>query len=223
MIIDLYGLPGSGKSTVVDEFNRKYQIYEKKGTAEFIALSKMKKISLLKLLKNPPHRKFFYLLFKLCKKRECKNRDLGAYERFIAKLYSLYVFNLYHQARDEEQQFILDEGIIQSLVPITLGYQLERNALYSLIQLLDCDKMISVHCVIGPLECLSRIERRNRNTAAMDELDKDDLVTFIEQYTTRLDELKESFNHYTKKKVILDMTENPIKLVKQLEMVIEDD
>ncbi|HFI0273250.1 TPA: AAA family ATPase [Streptococcus suis] len=223
MIIDLNGLPGSGKSTVVNDFTQSNQQFELKGTEEFIKLSKLQKISLLRLLIDTKNRKFFFLIGKLGKKNTSTAKGIGRYERLIARLYSLYVFQLIQESQVEKKNYIFDEGIIQSLVPITLGFELDIEVLKKFSKLLVSIDFLFVHCEISETESFSRIVKRNRQTAAMDFLTNNELQTFLQTYALRLSEIREILCRKDHGNLWLDMQENPVFLSKQIEMVLKND
>lgn len=230
MIYECAGLPGSGKSTLIQALSERLEIENTKqrvkqiGTDSFGAVSnnsKLVKIS-VKIFRviqplKPTNWHFFLICMRFFIKKLKSNSDFNGYksnyETFIAILYCTYLFDEYRKNKDI---IVSDEGLLQGLTSLALK---SDSGFEDIIQLIQMQKYIKdpithIYCKLNFDEAINRIKLRNRKTAAFDQISVDKLTDYLQNHKEMLESLisKDSFS----KKIDVDMSESTNNTVQQI-------
>lgn len=212
-IIEFFGLPGCGKSTLENFLIEE----ESADTWLFCKMSdlttKYRKTSFLFKIKNFPYKTFFILFLLLCKLPLVSFNNLRIYGGFfrIVLAYS-YAKNTYSTS-----YVVIDHGIIQSIVSVLYGhsqYNL-KNCKKSLSWLADCFCDVSYYfCSIDPSECLKRLRQRNRkNSGRLDSICDD--VSLLHNLSIQKKQF-EILASYLQNTTVLDMQRETVEIAKDL-------
>lgn len=218
IIIDLFGLPGTGKSTIAKElyiefkkreidvyfFNKneylKDEKFEKRRLFDYIKLLKVKNI-------------IFFIQFVLIKKEKDIFRQ-GMKEKIWKKLRLVMLYDKLTQKSDENKICIVDQGIIQDFsdyyININVKHEFVRKYLNCFLK--SNNKYIYVYCDLEVENAIDRIKNRNRKLYNFDLLKEQELKIFLEK-------------EYEKFKIFEDClkdNENYLKIYSSNELVLEN-
>lgn len=228
MIYECSGLPGSGKSTLVEELSNQLRKDNKKvkqiGTDSFWAVKNNNKIMktiikvgrILQPLK-PTNWKFSLIcmqfFFKRTKPANVFSSYSSNYETFIAVLYCIYLFDEYRRSDDV---IVSDEGLLQALTSLSLKSDSGLEEIINLVHMKQYIKTTSlqIHCKLSIDETINRLKLRNRTTSNFDQISGTNLSRYLEQHKSRLEFLitEDTFS----KKIEVDMnepTENVVQYI----------
>lgn len=182
MIIDLYGLPGSGKTYLGNELERYFQ---KKGIKaknitnylrETITGKILKQIAFLTITFNPKINKYFKIL---------KNNALVSNKNniYYLKELSILIF-LYKKLYNKKNIFIFDEGVYHTIIKLFTKIDTQEKDVLSLIkktsQLIPSD-IKTIYLKTSTTESFKSIRRRDRHSCPFDELNDRKLNTYLEK------------------------------------------
>ena len=169
VIIDFYGLPGCGKTTLCKELIR--QSPETIIDVESIWLSYWKQ-SWLKRLSEIPLSKIVKLLVLFLKSPKLSKKERNIYWGFI-----IHILSYNHFKRTNYRVLVSDNGLVQDIV--SLFYKKESRfsekhvkAFSNLI--MKYDNLYQVYCDIPVRLSLERIRTRNRNKGRLDLIEDND-------------------------------------------------
>lgn len=175
MIVELFGLPGSGKTTFVSEFCKIQMDFKNYGTISFIGNSKYNKYKYVFLCFKP---KIFLSLFLLIYSISGKKSSIRVKmkDRLISLLYVIYILDIVFY---KNEKFILDEGLVQALSAFYIGFDFKENILYIIKKMINRKKYVFCRCNLSFEESLNRMHNRNRKTANIDFMDRNELLKFM--------------------------------------------
>ena len=205
-IIELYGLPGCGKTTLCNFIKRE------KGELLYTNADLNKNYKNINiLLKNiyiffyPRNIIFFVLIIYLG--FIYKSRIYA-----ICKILYLYIILFIHKRSKDEVNVILDSGIVQNIS--SLSNDLRFNNELCLYKLLKCFcrefEIIEIECELSVEETIKRVKKRNRKDIWLENIDSKQLY-FIKQYN--LNFLKK---YLTETNYKLNMSKSPEALYKEI-------
>ena len=183
MIVELFGLPGSGKSSLMQRIQGRPFVEA--------APERGLKSALLRAAKRMAP----YMPSSLALKREMRIA-IGATREspeFISASVKDYVNNLcmvafgYRHAGG--RTLYMDEGIVHRVVSFAVNYDL---SIEKMLRLLDAFRSV-VYLDTDMEECLRSIQRRNRHICKMDELDDAQLRRFLNRYRKYFDAINERY------------------------------
>ena len=191
MIIEFYGLPGSGKSYLIRQLNGNKPIgmmTESKFRAFLIRIAK--KAAILApdslLLRN-----------------RIKNLLHGVSDKpvFFERSKQYYLNNLtmlaFGYRWSGNRNIYMDEGIIHRLTSMAVNYDLSVDLLLGLLDLFqEYLKPIKVFYLdVGIEECLESIQKRNRHEFEMDALSGEKLFYFLSNYQKYFDAINRKYKY----------------------------
>lgn len=177
MITELYGLPGAGKSTMIQKLTggSSTSISSIKGVKKvFIHL--IKKIAVY-LPSSMGYKSKMHIIMKPYKnKPQYINRTkLYHYNSIV-----LVSFGYRHLRGN----VYMDEGLIHRIISMAVNYGVSDQDLFALIDLFDSvmKKVKSFYLNVSLDDCLQAISFRNRHECEMDELNEDQLLAYLRAY-----------------------------------------
>ncbi len=191
MIYDLFGIPGSGKSTICDYVEKNCNITDIKNKyiEDFIGKVIFHLYLYLFFLDKASLKKY-----KQIKKIIGNYKDYSNYINPKTKisLYIKYMLFDYYIETKVKKDCIIDEGIIHYCISLYVEFDLEIDKILKIIDLLKVEKIeyIGLSCSID--ECIKNIKKRNRKRCDIDFLEGNDLISFLEKWN-------EGFNIMSKK------------------------
>lgn len=192
MIIELFGLPGAGKTFIINKIRGNAPVgVESENKLKKVVLKFVKKLSLLTPMCMKLRRKMVVLLN-------------------MSELKPLYIKNTVHSYIDNivlvcfgykyvKRDLFMDEGILHRVVSFAVNYDLNSELVLNLVSiLLPYIKLANVfYLLCDEKECLDSISKRNRHICKMDELNEEDLFKFIHSYKIYFDLIEAKYNFAT--------------------------
>lgn len=190
MIIELFGLPGCGKTHLINEIRgnsplalvsenkiKRIVIYFAKLLSSFMPESVFLRKKLMDILSGQE-------LHPIYLEKDC--------QKYIENLVML-CFGYKHAG---SKTLFMDEGIIHRVVSLAVNYNLGVNSVFLLIECLKKYVCISkIFFLDVPIEeCLKGIEERNRHSCLMDELKGSELKAFLLSYQKYFDAIQKKYN-----------------------------
>ena len=182
MIYELYGLPGSGKSTCCDRVQKQCNI---KNQLEFYIYNIIGKIFFKLFLKffkfNKDLKNKFEEIFKILNNSNDYKNSLNL--EIKLDLYIKYLIFIYYIEKKSKKTLIIDEGIIHYCLALYAEFNVELEKIDRIISVL---KESNLKITIGlkcPVEtAILQIKKRNRKRTAMDFLEDKDLENLLNRY-----------------------------------------
>jgi hypothetical protein len=190
MVIEFFGLPGSGKTYLSDKlachFNEK----------------NIKCINLVEKSRTILTYKVLFRILRLYLKISNKYKSLyiqisdllGAYKNKKAEYNTVFINNyieqivlycfLHSHFRNKKGLYILDEGVLQQIVNIIVNYDISQSDIQSVLNLL-CnyfDSFNSIKLDISVDQSKNSMIIRNRHVCYIDELKGEELDKFLSKY-----------------------------------------
>ncbi|MFT0650353.1 hypothetical protein ACMEOK_14455 [Lactiplantibacillus plantarum] len=205
MIIDIAGLPASGKSYFASYFCKTFNSISRGKIIDFIQIDRTTLLGkILHTLFNcfsfffPFQHQTKKYLAEFTKKRPKYNKahTLTFFTNRISYIYYIYlIFRIF------KLNIIINEGISQVLVTFAVEYNIDEESFRKIVSniLNDLEKVNVTFCVfdISVEKDLKSFKDRNRHVTAIDELKGKELRSFIESYKTFLNIYLTEF-HYVK-------------------------
>lgn len=199
MIIDIYGLPGSGKSTLslniqkmISENADYYDVYFFNKN-EYDTTNNISKNLwfYLKLIDGNFWRMYNKISRKIIRNKKIKHQKIKYKIRDAVRLSILYSFIL--SKVDEEKIFIIDQGIIQDFIELLIKYGINEDYIIrDYLNMVLLPQIVFVFCDVCEEQCVERIRKRNRKDFDFDFLSDDELYTYFmkeQKYIKKIDEL----------------------------------
>ncbi len=185
-IIEFYGLPGCGKTTLC---NRLKDIYEKRGYKVGLlpdAVNDLSRWSIIHILSFRECAFFLKFYWAFITKNVCTNLVLSPIRRYF----------IYKSAKRKEKYDLLfiDHGAVQSIVralydvPTPLAL-LKSNLVRDYYRMIPAD--IYINCIITKDEAFSRVKNRNRkNSGTFDQYPDEQLKRVLDGHCTIFSDTK---------------------------------
>ena len=200
MIYELFGLPGSGKTTLGNNIEKNLKI---KNILEFYRNNLLGKIIFHIFLK-------FFILNKELREKyneittvlEDKSKYVNNINAQIkVDLYIKYIIFIYFIEKKVKKNILIDEGIIHYSIALYAEFNVEFNKLDKIVEILKINKTKKIF----DLKCskktaLLQIKKRNRQRAALDFLTNNDLDNLMERYL-------EAEKHFSRNYLCLNASE----------------
>ena len=181
MIIDLYGMPGSGKSTVCNyleqnlEFKNVKNWYIEKTIGKIIF-----HLYLYLFFLDKTSRKKYKEIMKIIDNKK-------AYKNYInsnvnISLYIKYMLFDYYLERKNIKKIIIDEGIIHYSISLYVEFNLEKEKIMKIIELLKLNNVKYIGLKIDIEESKKNIKKRNRKRCPIDFLNDNELDKFLKKW-----------------------------------------
>ncbi len=212
MIVECNGLPGCGKTTLVEEMSKKLSdmgiLHTVAGVNTFRYGNKIKRVvSLLNrsivwtaLSSKKGTESLFFLSFK---------------ERLITLMYLHYLITEYTRAGC---LIVSDEGIVQTLATVSSFTDTETKDTKAAKDLLRSEKLLELNCELSIHDSIKRIADRKRNDSAIDSLQGDALVNYLSHHDDRLQSLRKICTY----SYALDMKKSVGDLVAEVTKMLEE-
>lgn len=188
MIVELYGLPGSGKTSLRNAvLGIESEKTDNNGIADFF-LRTAKKVSVI----TP------YAITKRRQISKIKIRNTEAVYLDISMSYKInnILMLAYGYKRLNSKNVFMDEGLIHRIIGLAVNHQLSEQQLTELINVFNDVLPARIYYLdVGLDECFNSIKRRNRHVSKMDELNNDELVLFLKDYEKYCNYICENYGH----------------------------
>lgn len=197
---ELFGMPGSGKTTIANYFEKEKNIQNIQEKYKDNLFGKI----LFHIFLN------FFILNKKLRKKYHELLDIigdDIYTNIIdnninIKLYIKYIIFDYYLENYCKENIILEEGIIHYCIALYAEFDLDFNKLDMIVDKIYVDsnniKCIGIKTSIE--DVLRNIKKRNRKQCALDFLEGDDLKNLLKKYN-------EGVEYYSKKYELLTINE----------------
>jgi|GEM_PF-2417776 len=189
MVIDFYGLPGSGKTYLANKLvnNYKKNNYKASNIIEFERGNIFWKIyvQILKLFMvfNKTYRNEIAELKFILKEYKTEEARFNNVQisYYIKRL--VYLRTLYKRQIPQKNFLIYDEGILQLIITIAVNYDLPNDLIKKLIDYNSkiLSNIITVYNSISIENCIESIIQRNRHVCYIDELDNVEREIFLRE------------------------------------------
>lgn len=211
MIYELYGLPGSGKTTICNIVQKKYKLNNPMRFFKnnfwgkccmhlfwyLYSLNndlKSKKNQILKILGN------------INVYKNCINPNLNI-NRYIDYLMFVY----FVEKKSFKKNIIIDEGIVHYCLALYAEFDVEIEKLERIIKELDIQPKFVMGLKCNILKTFEQIKKRNRKETPIDFLEENKLYDIFKKY-------QEIFIHFSSSKYIALEKNELIKKIKEKNM-----
>lgn len=191
MILETIGLPGSGKTYLCNEIEKKLG-----NNINSLNISRLtSNIFIFKIIKY-----LFILLSsrtKIARDVKCKVRlvlqqenvksSFGIYkdESYSVNMICCFIL-LYSLLERSKKVYLFDEGIVHTVIKMCADFEFSKETFNSIMNIIESglkDKnWVVIYNYIDIEECLASIKKRNRHVCAFDELSAHDLRLILEYY-----------------------------------------
>ncbi|MCI8273209.1 MAG: hypothetical protein HFJ55_03900 [Clostridia bacterium] len=202
MIVELFGLPGSGKTFYCNELRekKKYRDIMTFYKEKFFGKVIFHLILIFGMIKKE-FRKTYNDLIDIIgtdinkKNWITKEAEMNIYIKYIVIIYFI---------EKNSKNLVIDEGIIHYCMVLFAEYELDKEQCFKIIEYFDNKYFKDKKCICN-INCnidiaLSRMKNRNRKRAPIDFLSDDKLIILLERYEQFIGYIK---NKYT----IIDISE----------------
>lgn len=176
MIIELYGLPGAGKTTIIKKYTggKATSVSGKKGIKKYF-----NKVIKMVAVHMPDSVWYKHQMASLLKPY-VKMKYINMPQKRILNNIALVAFGYKHI----RSTIYMDEGLTHRIISMAVNYGLSDGDVFRCMDFYK-SVMINVKCCYleVPLdECVRSIEQRNRHECRMDELDEEVLRKYLADY-----------------------------------------
>jgi len=227
MIIEFNGLPGCGKTTIKTTLmNKINQKIKSIGVSDYSAENSGKlkrlfvKLGRILSIICPFNLNFSLKCLKLYFKSSSVTEFLSKsfYEDLIAVSYIVYLYREYK--KNKNRVLVVDEGIIQVISSaITVKNVKEKyidDIINDFLALKKRYMFINYDCDVNL--SFERIKKRNRNSAAIDSLEGESLIGYLNKYKLNLNEIRQKVAKNPKYSLNLSAK---LPLDQQIEIIFE--
>lgn len=190
MVIEFYGMPGSGKTTFANEIVKKkpcniswINVVHKSRTSigykVYIKLMEMVAVNDKDYKKN--NDKILDIV------RDYRDVPAKFNEGYIDSYVKVIAFNLwlYKRMYSKQKIYIFDEGIVQQIINMCVNYDLDTVTAEKLVNYLSCGQESRIFYETS-VECTEKsIMKRNRHVCFIDELTGQELREFLDKYNEK--------------------------------------
>lgn len=210
-IIELIGLPGSGKTTLINTMLNDYTVSTNVTTRNNMFQRKLPYLWLKQ------YKLYFCLFFRLqyiMRKSAMKQKRV-----YIKRLIRLVIYLTYYEEKDRDSILLLDEGIVQYITSLEYEHDLTADVLSFAELLLSHYCPIIVDCQIPVAIVEERVRIRNKKGDRYNLQTQNCLRNLLIQKRKNLDLIT---NVYYAPGYSLDMTDSVEHLTKSLYEIVEE-
>lgn len=189
MIIEIFGLPGSGKTTFCQKYSTEKNLKDlmKFYRDSFFGRSLYYIFKYIYFLIPKINIKLKRIMEVLSKKNytNCINKDISIKE------YIIFMCFVYYCELKNKKNVIIDEGIIHYCMALHAEFGVEFDVLDEIINELKLEKNIKyivLNCSVE--KCLSQMKKRNRMRSSIDFMDEGELELLLKKYEKALNYYK---------------------------------
>lgn len=190
MIIELFGLPGSGKTYAINKIkgNNLLNVTSENRIMNII-LSFLKQVSL-----------YMPSSLRLKRKLVCTFNKILTYPIYINNPKSFYIDNLtvvaFGYKHSGNKDIYMDEGIIHRIVSFSVNYNVDLEVFDEIVKIFTpyLSNVKIVYLDVDIDECIDSIKKRNRHDCKMDEMSKDLLDEYLKKYRFYFDYIMSKYN-----------------------------
>lgn len=189
MVIEFYGMPGSGKTTFANDLVKKSY-----GNISWVNVTDKSRTSFL-------YKVYFKILRIITKKNKkylkIKNEVIDIvreYKNISAKYNENNVFIddyaiemafdiwMYKKLYEKKKIYIFDEGIIQQIINMCVNYDVDIKTVEKLVDYIKMGKEYRCYYANSVESTINSIEQRNRHVCFIDELKGKELKDYLNKY-----------------------------------------
>lgn len=190
MIYELYGVPGAGKTALINKVKGKDTISFKGALG-----IKDKLFSLLKIFVAYIPSSIAY---KVAIKKIIGNRNLKAH--YISSTVAHNINNIVMVAfgyKYLKGNLYMDEGIIHRIMTFAINYDINIEDTLRLVDVFsDCMCNVKSFYLKEPVAlCFQSIKQRNRHESEMDEMEDEKLIIFLNEYEQYSEAIEKRYGH----------------------------
>jgi len=181
MIIELFGLPGSGKTTCCNLVEKKFNIKNPMNFYRNTIVGKIKFRLFLKFFRlNKELLNKYNKLVSILNDKTYKNNidskiDINLYLKYI-------LFTYYIEKKYEKHSIIIDEGIVHYCIALYAEFDVEYNQILKINEMFQMELKTNI-CLKSDIETsISQMIKRSRKVSAIDFLDKNQLIDILNKY-----------------------------------------
>jgi len=206
MILELFGLPGSGKSYIIKKINDNKPI----GAVSCNSL----KNAIISILKRCSV--YTPSSIRLRHKLDIIYKDINTTPLYIRRDARYYINNLLMVAfgykHSGKKKIFMDEGIIHRIVGFAVNYELTIEKTIQLVEVFRAyiDLATVVYLDVPEDECFKSIKSRNRHEHDMDELDDGALRNYLTSYKQYFEKIYQQYG-------FMRITRNDYERIKELQ------
>ena len=187
MVIEMNGLPGSGKSYFVERAVA--ALKENEICAENMAVTEKKmiwmvvqKIQSVLLLHRACKDKELLRLREKYRNRKARYAVTISFDSYLKRL--LYLTEYYKYLQSKQKRYLFDEGIYQVMTAMAVDFDMEsKELLYLWKRIKENDRdVISIWYHIEIETCMDSLKKRNRQVCDIDRLKEEKLREMLKKY-----------------------------------------
>ena len=193
MIVEICGLPGAGKSFLIQQLNGS-RIHDGKDGRKLLAF-------FIRIAKKAA----VWMPSSLILKRKIKGalKDIPEQASFFPRKKSNYINKLamlaFGYRWSGRNVIYVDEGIVHQVVSFAVNYNFPMEKVFGLLDVL---RKYMIHTEVIYLnvdldECLKSIRKRNRHVCDMDELTGEQLRCFLSSYRKYFEAINQKYQYRT--------------------------
>lgn len=222
MIIELNGLPGSGKTFfanyVKDKLkNENYKVINVSNSEKKLPIKTINKfVTELSFIIYSNNQDIKILLNKYNTKNAIYAKNIN-FSDYLKRL--IYLKNFYSLYSTKKYILLFDEGIFQVITAMATDFNLTDSEIKQLIEYADLvnKKIISISYEINVNDCLNSITKRNRKICDIDNLSHNKLIKMLNQYCVTLNYMKKFYKEFLVLKRNNDIKNNYSILKKEID------
>lgn len=191
MIFELYGVPGAGKTTIINKVceTNDASYSPKAGVKSTV-------ISIIKVLSA-------YIPSSLAYKRKIRKiiSNVKMASVYTSASVNHNINNIVMVAfgyKHLKRTVYMDEGILHRIITFSINYNLGIEKAIKIFALFnDCTGGVKSFYLKVPIdECFKSIKKRNRHESEMDEMEDDKLWIFLQEYESYCNAISKKYGHY---------------------------
>ena len=198
MIVDLFGLPGSGKSYIANGIitELKKRNIKAVNMTEYMNntfIGKAKKRLLLYGIQLGIFEKKRKKIVNMLPQHKTWVSMYGIYESASYPINMIVLILLVQKQKTDDVVYIYDEGVVHSIVKMMADFELDNSVTNALIEYaiktISSSSGIVIYNMATVETCIQSIKRRNRHVCAFDELSIEKLYKILHAYKTYCDKI----------------------------------
>ena len=230
IVIDLYGLPGCGKSTItynlynnLIEQNFKVEMFNKNEYSNIGNRNKNLIIDYLRIF-LPRNIKFFFNVIYKIKKRKSQDKKIILNQTVKERVWKNLRLTLLYDKLSRNSDFdvvIVDQGIVQDLSEFIMFKKILNEDIQNYFNYYYKSKntFIFVNLNLSVEKSIERLKNRNRKEYAFDFLDDKNLKLFLTKQRERIDIIDKNIDDRFIKLNLVSETE---KLDKNINLILDN-